>query len=527
MIVRSVARESRIASAAARRSPRDERQVGGLDRDVGAGADREPEVGLRERGRVVDAVADHRDDAALAPAGARTTVGLVGGQHLGDDLVDADLVRRRRARCAALSPVSRTGRSPSALSAATASADVGLTVSATTSTPRTAPSQADERPRCGPAPRRRVAPASQVRQGSPGPVGHERRRGRPATPWPSTTPSTPRPSRFAKPSTAGSAPSSSRAAPAMACAIGCSDASSTAPARRSTSRALVAVGDATSTRLMRPVVTVPVLSSTIVSTRRVDSRISGPLISSPSCAPRPVPTSSAVGVASPSAHGQAMISTATAAVNANAASSPAPSQKPSVGDREADHDRDEHARDAVGEPLDRRLAGLRVGDEPRRSGPARCRRRPWSRARQAAAGVDGRAGDLVAGPLLDRDRLAGEQRLVDGAGRPPRRRRRSRPSRRGGRRSGRRRRAARPGRGARRRRRRARRRPWRPARAARAARRRRGAWRAPRSSGRRAGTRSRRRRPRGRSRRRRRRCSGSGRSSSSCRASPASPRNSA
>ncbi len=67
-----------------------------------------------------------------------------------------------------------------------------------------------------------------------------------------------------------------------------------------------------------------------MSTRRVDSSTSGPLISSPSWAPRPVPTSSATGVARPSAHGQAMISTATAAVNANVALSPVPSQKPSV-----------------------------------------------------------------------------------------------------------------------------------------------------------------------------------------------------
>ena len=111
-------------------------------------------------------------------------------------------------------------------------------------------------------------------------------------------------------------------------------------------------------------VTVPVLSSTIVSTRRVDSRISGPLISSPSWAPRPVPTSSAVGVASPSAHGQAMISTATAAVNANARSSPLPIQKPSVA-TDRDHDRHEDAGHAVGEPLHRRLAGLRVGDQAR------------------------------------------------------------------------------------------------------------------------------------------------------------------
>ena len=65
-----------------------------------------------------------------------------------------------------------------------------------------------------------------------------------------------------------------------------------------------------------PEVMVPVLSMTTVSTWRVDSSTSGPLINSPSCAPRPVPTRIAVGVARPSAHGHAMMSTATAAVNA-------------------------------------------------------------------------------------------------------------------------------------------------------------------------------------------------------------------
>ena len=52
----------------------------------------------------------------------------------------------------------------------------------------------------------------------------------------------------------------------------------------------------------------------------------GSLIRMPSCAPRPVPTRIAVGVASPSAHGQATISTATAAVNADADGCPASSQ---------------------------------------------------------------------------------------------------------------------------------------------------------------------------------------------------------
>ena len=66
------------------------------------------------------------------------------------------------------------------------------------------------------------------------------------------------------------------------------------------------------------------------STRRVASSTSGPLIRMPSRAPRPVPTSSAVGVASPSAHGQAMIRTATAAVKAAAVSAPVPTQNPKV-----------------------------------------------------------------------------------------------------------------------------------------------------------------------------------------------------
>ncbi len=60
----------------------------------------------------------------------------------------------------------------------------------------------------------------------------------------------------------------------------------------------------------------PVLSRTIVSIRLVDSRTSGPEIRMPSLAARPVPIMSAIGVARPSAQGQAMTRTATAAVTA-------------------------------------------------------------------------------------------------------------------------------------------------------------------------------------------------------------------
>ncbi len=55
----------------------------------------------------------------------------------------------------------------------------------------------------------------------------------------------------------------------------------------------------------------------------------------PSWAPRPVPTISAVGVARPSAHGQAMISTATAAAKAVVAPAPLSSHAPRVSSESA------------------------------------------------------------------------------------------------------------------------------------------------------------------------------------------------
>ena len=100
--------------------------------------------------------------------------------------------------------------------------------------------------------------------------------------------------------------------------------------RRAPGRGPRPAATSTSLTVIEPVVTVPVLSSTTVSIARVDSSASGPLIRMPSWAPRPVPTIKAIGVASPSAHGQAMISTATAAVKAAAGPAPIPSQNPRV-----------------------------------------------------------------------------------------------------------------------------------------------------------------------------------------------------
>ena len=59
---------------------------------------------------------------------------------------------------------------------------------------------------------------------------------------------------------------------------------------------------------------VPVLSKATRSIVRARSSASALLMRIPRAAPRPVPTRIAVGVASPSAQGQAMMSTATKAV---------------------------------------------------------------------------------------------------------------------------------------------------------------------------------------------------------------------
>ena len=74
----------------------------------------------------------------------------------------------------------------------------------------------------------------------------------------------------------------------------------------------------------------------------------------------------------------------------------------------------EDAGDAVGEPLDRRLAGLRVGDQARDLRERGVAADAGGADDEAPAGVDGRAGDFGAGADLDGDRLAGEHAHVDG-----------------------------------------------------------------------------------------------------------------
>ena len=148
---------------------RHERQVGGLDGDVGAGADREAEVGLRERRRVVDAVADHRDRVALRlqPLDLGHLPGRV---DLGQHAVDPDLVRdllgglagvagqQHRCQAERLQLADRSGAGgldrvadvqASRLDAVDAHRDPGRAAADGNLTPLDGPGHADDRARCG------------------------------------------------------------------------------------------------------------------------------------------------------------------------------------------------------------------------------------------------------------------------------------------------------------------------------------------------------------------------------------------
>ena len=119
--------QRRAREAERERQPLDlighQRDVGGLERDVGAGdAHRDADVGRGERRRVVDAVADHGDGAVLPRAARRRPRPCRRAADPPCDLVDAGAGRAPPRPLAGVSPVSSTTRSmPSARSPATAS----------------------------------------------------------------------------------------------------------------------------------------------------------------------------------------------------------------------------------------------------------------------------------------------------------------------------------------------------------------------------------------------------------------------
>ena len=133
-----------------------------------------------------------------------------------------------------------------------------------------------------------------------------------ATRRPLASPVTPCPVTDWKLSTRAGVTPRSAAPASTAAASGCSLPCSSPAASASTSSSEKPAAATTATRRGLPSVSVPVLSTTTVSTFSMTSSASALLIRTPAWAPRPVATMMETGVARPSAHGHAMISTATA-----------------------------------------------------------------------------------------------------------------------------------------------------------------------------------------------------------------------
>ena len=171
------------------------------------------------------------------------------------------------------------------------------------------------------------------------------------------------------------------------------------------------------TTLGLPSVSVPVLSTTSVSTFSMRSRASAFLISTPDCAPRPTPTMIDIGVARPSAHGHAMISTETAAIRpyVKRGSGPQMDHAAKANNSNENDGRHEPGRNLIGQPLNWRAAALGLGHhlhDLREHGVAP----DLVGAHDEAARLVHRAADhLVTDALGHGHRLARHHRLVDRA----------------------------------------------------------------------------------------------------------------
>ena len=187
-----------------------------------------------------------------------------------------------------------------------------------------------------------------------------------ATRRPFTVPAMPRPTAISRAAAWGRVLPAGTAA-STASASGCSLACSTAAVRTTSASRSIGAPEVIATLVTRgrPSVTVPVLSSSTRSIFSPRSIASPPRIRMPSSAPRPVPTMTAVGTASPMAQGQAMMSTVTAATRALSRRGSGPTKYQTVAATTAiKHDRrHEDTGHAVGQPLDGRAGFLGLADE--------------------------------------------------------------------------------------------------------------------------------------------------------------------
>ena len=224
----------------------DERQVAGLDRDVGARSDREAEVGLRERRGVVDAVADHRHRLPLALE-LCDDVPLSVREDACDHAVDARLGADRRGG-ALVVPGQQHGHEAERTEVGDRPRRRRLDAIGEDEGAATARRRSPRRPRSGRSP-----PPLRPRRRARGPArARTADRRRPS--GPRRPPRCRSPARLVKLSTGPARPPpSARANAAIARAIGCSLASSAEPASRTSSRAVDAIaGDDADDRQRRP-----------------------------------------------------------------------------------------------------------------------------------------------------------------------------------------------------------------------------------------------------------------------------------
>ena len=122
----------------------------------------------------------------------------------------------------------------------------------------------------------------------------------------------------------------------------------------------------------------------------------------------------AMGVASPSAHGQAIISTATALTSAWAKRGGGPHTAPRGKGKDGDekHRRDEVAGRAIGEALNRRTRSLRIADHAHDLREHGFGADALGAHHERTVDDDGGADHTVASAFVDRRRLAADHRLV-------------------------------------------------------------------------------------------------------------------
>ena len=296
----------------------DERDARALDGHVGPRPHRDAHVGRGQRGRVVDAVARHRDDPALALQ-PRHGLGLPGRKHARDDLVDAELLRHglgRRLRVAR----EHHDANPEVVHRGDRGARGRPDRIRRREEPGGLPVHGDEENRL-------ALRARGVGLGEN--IGRERRRetkrrsssnsGREPTATVCAFDSGLRAlagdrlevARFGE----GQLSFTRRKYDGAARA----DARSRAPRKRRVEPASSSCHPCTGldkTIFGFPSVSVPVLSTTSVSTFSSRSSAAASLKRTPAAAPRPIATMTDIGVARPSAHGQAMMRTATAFTSA-------------------------------------------------------------------------------------------------------------------------------------------------------------------------------------------------------------------